>query len=159
MERIYTIGVYGWNADRWLAALVERRCDLLVDIRARRGVRGREYAFANRRRLEAALTTKGIAYVHVPDLAPTPETRQIQRSIDRDRDVRKRTREQLAPAFVQAYLEDVGARTSWPDALGRINAARPALLCVERSAGACHRSVASDNLARIAGADVEDIEP
>lgn len=53
LQRVATIGVYGFDADSFFAALVANGVDLFCDLRARRGVRGRECAFANARRLEA----------------------------------------------------------------------------------------------------------
>jgi hypothetical protein len=53
--RIATIGVYGFDLDGFLDAL--RRADVheLIDVRQRRGVRGRDYSWANSERLQAAL--------------------------------------------------------------------------------------------------------
>ena len=47
LERVVTIGAYGFSADRFFAALREAGVDTFLDIRQRRGVRGAEYAFAN----------------------------------------------------------------------------------------------------------------
>jgi len=44
-----TIGVYGWDAERFFAALKAAQVDTFCDIRDRRGVRGAEYAFATAR--------------------------------------------------------------------------------------------------------------
>jgi hypothetical protein len=71
LGRVGTIGVYGFDADRFFAAVLDARTDLFCDLRARRGVRGREYAFVNARRLEQRLGELGIAYRHFPELAPT----------------------------------------------------------------------------------------
>ncbi|HCR48249.1 MAG TPA: DUF488 family protein [Rhodothermales bacterium] len=45
--------------------------DILVDVRRRRGVRGKAFAFANRARLESQLAKEGTAYLSLPELAPT----------------------------------------------------------------------------------------
>jgi hypothetical protein len=47
---VATIGVYGWTLDGFLEALLGADVALVVDVRQRRGVRGREYAWANARR-------------------------------------------------------------------------------------------------------------
>src|SRR5436190_22745734 len=73
-----TIGVYGWRLDEFLAALHEADVALLVDVRQRRGVRGREYSWANAGRLQASLAEAGIAYSHHKELALTTELRHLQ---------------------------------------------------------------------------------
>src|SRR3954466_1663776 len=75
---IATIGVYGFDRDSFLATLGEAGVDLVLDVRQRRGVRGSEYAWANSRRLQAALREAGIGYEHLPELAPTTELREAQ---------------------------------------------------------------------------------
>jgi hypothetical protein len=70
-----TIGVYGWTLDESLAALHEADIALVLDVRRRRGVRGREYSRANARRLQASLAEAGIDYSHHKELAPTTELR------------------------------------------------------------------------------------
>ena len=73
-----TIGVYGFTREEFLDALREQDVRLLLDVRQRRGVRGPEYAWANSKRLQAALADAGIEYRHHPELAPTTELRQLQ---------------------------------------------------------------------------------
>jgi uncharacterized protein (DUF488 family) len=78
MQRLVTIGVYGFTADTFLAALREAGVGLVLDVRQRRGVRGPDYAWANSQRLQAALREAGIGYEHHRELAPTTELRQLQ---------------------------------------------------------------------------------
>ena len=91
-----TIGVYGFTAEEFLQALRDADVRLLLDIRQRRGVRGAEYAWANARRLQAALEDAGIAYEHHRELAPTTELRQLQYAEDDRQGVGKRSRAELA---------------------------------------------------------------
>ena len=63
--------------------------DTFCDLRARRGVRGREYAFANSQRLQARLAELGIRYVHRLDLAPSAATRSQQHAADAATHTRK----------------------------------------------------------------------
>ena len=58
--RVATIGVYGFDADRFRAALQRTGVGLVVDVRERRGVRGSEYAWANSQRLQAMLADAGV---------------------------------------------------------------------------------------------------
>jgi uncharacterized protein (DUF488 family) len=151
--RLVTIGVYGWGADSFLAALADAGVVRLIDVRQRRGVRGSEYAWANSKRLQAALADAGIAYEHRPDLAPTTEMRQLQYAEDDRMGVGKRNRERLAPAYVERYTAEVLDGVD----LGALAAGLPrdgtaAMLCVERDPEACHRSLIAD---RLAGEGVE----
>ena len=102
-----TIGVYGFTADEFLRALREAGVRLVLDIRQRRGVRGSEYAWANAKRLQAALEEAGIAYEHHPELAPTTELRRLQYAEDDRQGVGKRSRTELAPAYVERYTAEI----------------------------------------------------
>ena len=75
---VATIGVYGASLATFLAALANADVKLLLDVRQRRGVRGREYAWANAVRLQAALRDASIEYRHHLELAPTKELRELQ---------------------------------------------------------------------------------
>ena len=120
---------------------------MVVDVRQRRGVRGREYAWVNSLRLQAALEQAGIEYRHAHELAPTTELRQLQYREDDRLKVGKRSRVELAEEYRRRYLHElldqVDLRTfleSLPDD------ATSALLCVERDARACHRSLIAARL-------------
>jgi uncharacterized protein (DUF488 family) len=157
VDRVLTIGVYGWSAERWIAALQAAGCDLVVDIRARRGVRGREHAFANRTRLEAALEEADIRYIHLPELAPSRAVRDAQVAADAGSGTRKRDRTVLGQAFVDRYQREVVDRVTWADVAERLDAVAPALLCVERVPTACHRSIVASRLAITASVPIEDL--
>jgi len=153
------VGVYGATLDSFLDALRRADVKLVYDVRQRRGVRGREYAWANARRLQDALDGAGIGYEHRVDLAPTTELRQLQYREDARLGERKRSRAMLADAYVDGYTAeildkvDVGA---FVEALPQDGAA--ALLCVEREPEACHRSLIAARLAEH-GVDVVDLRP
>jgi uncharacterized protein (DUF488 family) len=159
MPSIATIGVYGFDRDSFLATLAGAGVDLVLDVRQRRGVRGSEYAWANARRLEAALAEAGIGYSHVKELAPTTELRQLQYREDARRGEGKRSRTVLAPDYARLYREqilepaDLGPVVSW---IGKSSAA---LLCVERDPEACHRSLIAARLQRDWDFEVEHLRP
>jgi uncharacterized protein (DUF488 family) len=149
LDCVVTIGVYGFDAAHFFESLVDARVDLFCDLRARRGVRGREYAFANSKRLEARLLELKIEYVHFRELAPTKEIRSLQYAADAAAGVAKRKRDHLSPSFVERYielLEGAGAAAALETIRGR--ATRPALFCVERLPSACHRSLVAEHLAQ-----------
>jgi len=156
-----TIGAYGWDADRFIAALKQRQVDTFCDLRARRGVRGREYAWANSRRLQATLSAHGIRYLHFPGLAPSAATRKAQATADKAAKVAKRQRDRLSPDFIAAYRDE--CMTAF-DSAAFVASLGPdarviALFCVEREAAACHRSLLADRLTLDLGAGVTHIVP
>lgn len=160
MKRLATVGVYDADLESFLHALREADVRLLLDIRQRRGVRGREYAWANAQRLQAALHDAGVAYAHRPELAPTSELRQLQYAEDARHGVGKRSREKLAPAYVERFRREILAAAD----LGAVVALMPddattALLCVEREPDACHRSLVAQELAERCGVDVVHLRP
>ena len=71
MRGVVTIGVYGWTAETFLAALRGAGIEQVLDVRQRRGVRGSEYAWANAKRLEAGRAGGGGAGEHRGERAPT----------------------------------------------------------------------------------------
>jgi len=82
MRKLATVGVYEASLESFLRALHEADVRLVIDVRQRRGVRGREYAWANAQRLQAAILRERIGYSHHNELAPTTELRQLQYAED-----------------------------------------------------------------------------
>jgi uncharacterized protein (DUF488 family) len=147
MQSVVTIGVYGWTFEQFLDALREADVQQLLDVRQRRGVRGRQYAWANASRLQAALASAGIEYRHHKELAPTTELRHVQYDADARQGVGKRSREGLAPEYRDRYVREILDRAD----LGELVRGLPAdglgaLFCVERDPGACHRSLIAERL-------------
>jgi uncharacterized protein (DUF488 family) len=123
-------------------------------------VRGREYAWANAQRLQAALADAGIAYEHRKDLAPTTELRHLQYEEDELRGVGKRSRRELAPLYAERYRREILDRADLDSLVARLPSSRTtALLCVERDAEACHRSLVAQQLAAAYGLDVVHLRP
>jgi uncharacterized protein (DUF488 family) len=157
---VATIGVYGFGVETFLTALRHAEVTLLLDVRQRRGVRGAEYAWANSRRLQAALAEAGIAYRHHPELAPTTELRRLQYAADDRRGVGKRSRTELAPEYRERYVAEILDPADLTPVLAEL-ASNPvaALLCVERDPEACHRSLIAERLAAQHGVRVEHLRP
>ena len=157
---IATIGVYGSTLDAFLGALRVAGVPLVIDVRQRRGVRGREYAWANATRLQRALAAAGIEYRHHKELAPTTELRQAQYREDARLGVGKRSRERLAPAYVEGYLREILDAADLGGFVASLPGdAPPALLCVERDPEACHRSLIADRLRADHGVAVLHLRP
>jgi uncharacterized protein (DUF488 family) len=161
MTEFVTIGVYGWGADAFFAALQSSRVDLLVDIRRRRGVRGSEYAFANSARLQERLAELGIRYLHRIDLSPSDAVRKQQHAVDEEEHVARRQRTELGEAFKQAYQEEVLESFDsheFVSGFGR-ETQIAALLCVEREPAACHRELLAARLEQDLGVKVTHLTP
>lgn len=118
------------------------------------------YAWANSLRLQALLSDAGIAYRHLPDLAPTTELRQLQYAEDDRRGVGKRSRDALAPEFARRYVTEVLDRADLTPVLDALDeGVIPAFLCVERDPEACHRSLIAERMRRDHDVSVEHLVP
>ncbi|MEA2451058.1 MAG: hypothetical protein QOG63_2990 [Thermoleophilaceae bacterium] len=160
MATVATVGVYGFTADTFLAALRDAGVRLVIDVRQRRGVRGSEYAWANSQRLQAALAGAGIEYEHRKDLAPTTELRQLQYAEDARQGVGKRSRVELARAYVDRYEHEILDAVDLADLAASLPAdGVTALLCVERDPEACHRSLIARRLEAEHGVRVVHLRP
>jgi uncharacterized protein (DUF488 family) len=157
--KFITIGVYGFSEAAFFDALQQAGVDTFCDIRWRRGVRGAEYAFANRARLQKRLAELGIRYLHFRELAPTPALRQRQAEADKAEGTTKRKRSALGEVFIAGYREErLSAFDSrkFGEQLGT-EARTVALFCVEREPAACHRSLLVERLQQDLGAPCEVI--
>jgi hypothetical protein len=127
--RLLTIGVYGYTEAAFFQALQEAGVDTFCDVRYRRGVRGREYAFANRQRLEHRLGQMGIRYLHFRDLAPSPALRAQQAAADQRTRTAKRQRTALSQDFVRGYRVDCLQQLDAAKFLERLGPERAWWLC------------------------------
>lgn len=156
--RIFTIGVYGWDARSFLEALQFWDVSILLDVRQRRGVRGPDYPWANARRLQANLEWAGIAYRHVRELAPTTELRHLQYAADAEQRVGQRSRVALAEAYRQRYGREILDRAPLSAIVNALpGGAVPALFCLERDPEACHRSLIASRLSADWDMEVIDV--
>jgi uncharacterized protein (DUF488 family) len=158
--RIATVGVYEFDAASFIATLDEAGVTKVLDIRQRRGVRGSRYAWANAQRLQKLLAEARIGYEYHPELAPDTEMRQLQYRDDDRQGVGKRSRVRLAPEYVREYTEEILDLVPLEPLVGQLPVhGLGALLCVEATARACHRSLVADRLAERFGFEVTHLEP
>jgi uncharacterized protein (DUF488 family) len=158
VRTIATIGVYHSSLDDFLEKLRRHRVAMVVDVRQRRGVRGREYAWANSVRLQAALKEARIQYRHLPELAPTTELRQLQYREDDRLKVGKRSRVELSDEYKRRYGSEVLDGVVLGQVLESLpDEATTALLCVEHDAPACHRSLIAARLQEQFGVPVVNL--
>ena len=172
---IFTIGVYGSTEESFFGALVEHKIELFIDIRARRGLRGARYSYANSSALQAKLQEWGIYYAHLKELAPTKEIRALQWQADKTEKTPKRERKGLSEAYIKAYRRDIlnlykrkpeykfnaVALLAKAKKLSQFPCDRPlkrsVLFCVEQHADACHRSLVAEALQGQLEADLRHI--
>jgi len=160
VTRVVTIGVYEFDVERFLEALDVAGVRLVVDVRQRRGVRGARYAWANARRLQAALAERAIGYSHRRDLAPTTELRELQYAADDRAGVGKRSRARLDPVYRERYVREILDRADLDALVAELPAGRTsALLCVEADPEACHRSLVAERLHERHGLRVVHVRP
>jgi uncharacterized protein (DUF488 family) len=160
MPRIATIGVYEWDAGTFIAALDEARVTKVFDIRQRRGVRGARYSWANAQRLQLLVAENRIGYEYHPELAPTTELRHLQYREDDRQGVGKRNRERLAPEYVREYTEDILDLVALEPLVRQMPVhGIGALMCVEATAQACHRSLVAQRLHERFEVEVVNLEP
>ena len=160
MAKLATVGVYESDLEAFLDALAKAGVTLVIDVRQRRGVRGPQYAWANSARLQAALADAGIGYRHRRDLTPTTELRRLQYAEDAKEGVGKRSRRQLASEYVRRYNEEILDAVDLGELVGTLAAdGTTALLCVERDAEACHRSLIAQRVATEHGVAVIHLRP
>ena len=161
MEKLVTIGGYGYTETSFLAALKKANVGAFVDIRQRRGMRGSRYAFLNSERLQTSMERVGIRYVHVKELAPTSSIRGVQKDADKEANASKQSRERLSDDFVEAYKREILASfdATRLDTLVGPDTAVVALFCVESRPEQCHRSIAAEKIARDRGVALEHLAP
>ncbi|HWQ91748.1 MAG TPA: DUF488 domain-containing protein [Clostridia bacterium] len=157
----FTLGVYGSSEAAFFDALLKSGVDTFCDLRWRRGVRGKEYAFVNSKRLQQRLTELNIRYLHLRELAPPPALRRRQSEADKAKRTAKRQRTALDESFVESYRREILAGfdfKTFAEKLGP-HARNVALFCVEREPEACHRSILAQRLQQDSGITVVHMHP
>jgi uncharacterized protein (DUF488 family) len=159
--RLVTIGVYGSDESAFFGALQKAGVDTFCDIRWRRGMRGSEYVFANSARLQKKLGELGIRYLHMRDVAPSPELRKAQAKADKAERTARRKRTHLSEMFIDGYCRE---RLKGFDSQKFVKRFGPeakvvALFCVEREPAACHRSLLAERLQQDLGVKVQHLIP
>jgi uncharacterized protein (DUF488 family) len=158
-EQLATIGVYGWSADTFRQALDGAGVTKVLDIRQRRGVRGSRYAWANAQRLQRLLVDARIGYEYHPELAPDTELRHVQYRDDDRQHVGKRSRVRLGDDYVRRYTTEILDLVPLEPVVRRLPVhGIGALLCVEATAQACHRSLVAARIAERFGLEIVDID-
>ncbi len=143
---IYTIGVYGSDEQKFFNKLIESNITLFVDIRRRRAVRGSKYSYVNSNKLQKLLKSHKINYVHILDLAPTNEIRNLQKKADKENKQDKNQRRDLSYDFTNSYKINILNKFNLEYFVKLEKFNKIVLFCVEECADACHRSLIAKEL-------------
>lgn len=148
--KLFTIGVYGSSEEEFYGKLTANHIDLFCDIRQRRGVRGRKYAFVNSMYLQGKLAELNIGYLYEKTLAPTRQIREMQWEEDKAEHQTKKTRETLGHAFSCGYerlILDIANLDDLMATFKKREAENIVLFCLEEKPEACHRSLVAKRIA------------
>lgn len=161
IQKVITIGAYGFSEQDFFNALLKANVDTFCDIRLRRGMRGPKYSFANKTYLENKLNYLGIKYIHFKNLAPTKEIRINQQLEDKKNRVQKSSRNFLAESFIQAYKNKILFNFNCNEFIKETgeNSKIIALFCVEKTPHTCHRSLVMEKLINDLGVIGENLLP
>lgn len=147
--QFYTLGVYGLTAEEFFNKLTQNQIDTFVDIRRRRAVRGSKFSFVNSKRLQNKLAELKINYLHVLELSPTNEIRNLQKEADKKTGVAKRERNELGETFISEYKRQILSNYDLNKLLSELEkfgSSKAVLFCVEKEPSACHRSLVTEKL-------------
>jgi uncharacterized protein (DUF488 family) len=147
--RFYTIGVFNSTKEEFFEKLVSNDIDTFCDIRQRRGVRGSVYSFVNSKRLQQRLQELNIFYEYLPELAPLPEIRELQKEKDQEEKITNKQRHHLTEAFVNEYKSRILQPFNFGELLEHFkknNSTKVVFFCVEEHPEACHRSLVTQFL-------------
>lgn len=128
VSTIFTIGYEGTDIERFIAALVDARVDVLADVRA--VTVSRKPGFS-KNGLRARLAAAGIEYVHLGGLGDPKPGREAARAGKYD-EFRAIYGRHLATDDAQAALTALAELAS-----GR----KTCLMCFEREPSECHRTI------------------
>jgi uncharacterized protein (DUF488 family) len=153
----FTVGVYNSTESSFFDKLKSNNIDTFVDVRRRRGVRGKKYSYVNSKKLQAKLHELNIQYCHILDLAPTNDIRDAQKQLDKQSNTAKRNRTELGELFKSRYSDEVLSTydlVKLQEDLERKGATNVVFFCVEEHPKACHRSLITDRLEEDYGSKV-----
>ncbi|AGB21135.1 hypothetical protein Mycsm_00690 [Mycobacterium sp. JS623] len=135
MTAVMTIGYQGRTVDDVVAMLRSAEVKVLVDVRLTPLSRK---AGLSKKGLSARLNEAGIDYVHLPQLGNPRDNRDAFRR-----------HEDAAVARYRATLRTPESQAALEQLHGLATQHRVALMCFERDAAECHRSMIADALGEI----------
>lgn len=139
-----TIGYEGKTMEEFLAELKAAGIDLLIDIRAVAASRRPGFS---KTALSGALSEAGIGYLHLRALG-TPKA---------GRDAARKGRTAEMREIYAGQLETPEAELAFEQAHEAVSEHRAALLCYEKEAAGCHRSMLVERLLQRTAYTVHDL--
>ena len=109
--KVFTIGYVGRDQESFLEALRQNQIEPLVDARRRAGSRKRGFSMTL---LSESLQRRGIAYRHLPAVAPSQALRQREKDGEIDR-----------PQMLAEYRQELGGQSDELDELLELTGRRP----------------------------------
>ncbi|HYJ81639.1 MAG TPA: DUF488 domain-containing protein [Allosphingosinicella sp.] len=144
MHRLFTIGYEGKTQAEFLDELQAAGVELLIDVRAVAASRRPGFS---KTALAGGLKERGIDYLHLRALGTPADGRQAARA-GRVAEMR---------AIYAAQLETPEAGLALEQALAEAKARPSVLLCYERAAPDCHRSMLADLMVDRSGFEVVNL--
>jgi uncharacterized protein (DUF488 family) len=144
MRRLSTIGYEGKTLEEMLGELKAAGVEIVLDVRAVASSRRPGFS---KTALSGALREQGIDYLHLRPLGTPAAGREAARK-GRIGEMR---------AIYGDQLETPEAELALEQALGEAGERHAALLCYEREAADCHRSMLAEHMLRRAPFRIEDI--
>ena len=144
MHRLFTIGYEGKTQAEMLDELEAAGVELVIDVRAVAASRRPGFS---KTALAGGLRERGIDYLHLRPLGTPADGRQAARA-GRVAEMR---------AIYAGQLETPEAALAIEQALAEAASRPSALLCYEREAPDCHRSMLADYMVRRRSFDVVDL--
>src|SRR5688572_20827863 len=144
MPVLFTIGYEGKTLDEFLDELGSAGVDLVLDVRAVAASRRPGFS---KTALAGALRERGIDYLHLRPLGTPAAGREAARA-GRIAEMR---------AIYADQLETPEAALAMEQALAEASQRHAALLCYEKEAPDCHRSMLAERLVQRADFEVRDI--
>ena len=144
MPTLFTIGYEGKTQDEMLAELETARVELVIDVRAVAASRRPGFS---KTALAAGLEERGIDYLHLRPLGTPAAGREAARK-GRIGEMR---------AIYAEQLETPEAALALEQALAEANRRPAALLCYEREAPDCHRSMLAQRMVEREPFEIRDL--
>ena len=141
---LFTIGYEGKTVDELLDRLLEAGVRLLIDVRAVAASRRPGFS---KTALAAALTERGISYLHLRPLG-TPKP---------GRDAARKGRIAEMHAIYETQLATPEAALALEQAREAAREAPAALLCFESDPACCHRTIVAERLAANRAFEIRDL--
>ncbi|HEX2762812.1 MAG TPA: DUF488 domain-containing protein [Allosphingosinicella sp.] len=144
MSALYTIGYEGKTQAEFLDELAAARVEIVVDVRAVAASRRPGFS---KTALALGLRERGVDYLHLRPLGTPAAGREAARA-GRVGEMRE---------IYACQLETPEAALAFEQAVEAATSRRAALLCYEREAPDCHRSMLAERMAQRAGFEVRDL--